>query len=521
MPSPRRIPHLSLALVLAALVLFPRSLLLTSAHNESSDDDYHLVRGLEFLRGDRGLLHRELNDPPLGQAISAVPLYLLGGTTHGLVENTALYGQRNYTPETATRLIALWKTFLFLPFLALIFVWARRLYGLPSAYLAVAIFTLEPTFAAHLHLASLDVLATTGILLACYLGWRFFEHPTRSRLVLAAFACAVALLLKHTAVLVPLVLLAGAGLCANRRRVFRLLPTAAILVLLFVWVLSKFDVSPVRQQGGRVTARAYPMGIYVQSVLDAGRHVREPNDAYLFGEVRRGGWWYYFPAVATFKVPLVIAVLLLAAVLSLFGRKVERDEWFVLLPMGAYTLFMLAQSLNIGWRHFLPAYAFMLMFATRYFVLLGRSSLRTAAVATVTAILAIENVLWFPDYIAYANVPRANAHLAISDSNVDWGQGLKQARRWIDSHADLTGGRPVYIRPVAASGRAVRHYLGDRAAHLKFSDRPPASGLLIVSPVALTGLSESNDEYAFLRDKAPVAIIGRVLRVYDLDALGR
>src|SRR4051794_17443300 len=174
----------------------PRAVLLTRAHKESSDDDYHLVRGLEFLKGDPGLIHRELNDPPLGQAIGALPLYLLGGDTHGRDEGTALYAQERYSPETGLLLVALWKSVLVLAFLALVFVWAHQLYGLGAGYLAVWVFALEPTFAAHANLASLDVLATSGILLACWLGWRFFERPTRSRLILAALGCAVAMLLK-------------------------------------------------------------------------------------------------------------------------------------------------------------------------------------------------------------------------------------------------------------------------------------------------------------------------------------
>src|SRR3954452_15761522 len=96
---------LLLALLLAAAVVLPRALLLRDAHSETSDDDYHLVRGLEFLHRDPGLVHRELNDPPLGEAIAALPLWLMGGSTHGVDEGTALYAQTGYTPETALLIV--------------------------------------------------------------------------------------------------------------------------------------------------------------------------------------------------------------------------------------------------------------------------------------------------------------------------------------------------------------------------------------------------------------------------------
>ena len=93
--------HLLLALLLAACVVVPRAVLISAAHNETIDDDYHLVRGLAFLRRDPGLIHRGLNDPPLGAALAAIPLWLMGGTTHGADEGTALHAQSAYTPERA------------------------------------------------------------------------------------------------------------------------------------------------------------------------------------------------------------------------------------------------------------------------------------------------------------------------------------------------------------------------------------------------------------------------------------
>jgi hypothetical protein len=540
--------HLLFALLLAAAVVLPRALLLRDAHSETSDDDYHLVRGLEFLHRDPGLVHRELNDPPLGEALAALPLWLLGGTTHGQDEGTALYAQTGYTPETALLLVTLWKSLLFLPLVAVAFLWTRRLYGLPSAWLAVGLLLVEPTIAAHLHLAALDVIATTGIVTACYLAWRFFEHPTSPRLVASALSCAAALLLKHTAILVPGIILAYALLHALRSRhrqstmdsgpgavpvpsMVNNLARGVLLTVLFMWVLLACDVSQI----GR--GRVWPGGLYIQSIFDAGRHVAEPNDAYLHGEVRRGGWWYYFPVVATYKVPIGVGVVLVLGLVSCVRRRPRWEEWGLLLPAAAYTLFMFSQSINIGWRHFLPPYVFLMLLATR--CVASRAEHRTSntehptskpaaprfmGALVVLALVAtvLDTLRYHPDYLAYVNYPRANVHLAISDSNVDWGQGLKQANRWLDANTAFVGGRPVYLRAVADSNRAIRHYLGGRVVTKHFGYPCPRSGVLIVSPVAVAGLSESDDEYGFLRRAPqPYAIIGHALRVYDLDALAK
>jgi hypothetical protein len=536
--------HLLLALLCAAAIVIPRAILIQEAHGEASDDDYHLVRGLDFLRLDRGLVHRELNDPPLGQALAALPLRLMGGTSHGLYEGTAIHGQTGYTAETALAAVAAWKAVLFLPLIAVAFAWCARVYGLRSAWLAAGLLIVEPTITGHLHLAALDVLATTWIVAACYLGWRYFERPTLPRLLAAALACAAALVTKHTAVLVPVILCAYAVLAWTTRRApdaqepplaahggLAGLVKAALVTALLMWALLAFDLSPVRK-----IKTGVPGGLYVESVLDAAGHVRYPNDAYLFGQTRRGGWWYYFPAVATYKVPIGIAVILLVGLTSFVYRRPRRDEWPLLLPAAGYAVFLMSQSINIGWRHFLPAYVFLMLTATRVLAnrlpapvehapaaappqsSLGRSVAPSLILLAFTA-TALDTARWFPNYIPYLNWPRANAHLAISDSNVDWGQGLKQADRWLAANGAFVAGRPVYLRAFAVSNRAIYRYLGGRVVRKDAGYPPPRSGVLIVSPVAVAGVSESADEYGFLRGVAPVAVVGRTLRVYDLDRL--
>jgi 4-amino-4-deoxy-L-arabinose transferase-like glycosyltransferase len=518
--------HLLLALLLAACVVIPRAALVSSAHSETIDDDYHLVRGLEFLRRDPGLIHRGLNDPPLGAALAAVPLWVMGGTTHGPDEGTALHSQSAYTPERALMAVAIWKSLLFLPLIAVAFCWTRRLYGLPAAWLAAGILIVEPTFAGHLHLAALDVIATTGIVIACYLGWRYAQQPTRPRLLAASCATAAALLLKHTAILVPVIQVLYVALAPTdaRRTAFRQIPAAILYTALFLWTLLAFDLSPVRKHV------PIPAGLYFESVLDAADHVGKPTDGFLNGEVRRGGWWYYFPVVATYKVPLGLAAIGLLAVVSLHRRRPTRDELSLLVPAAAYAAFMMLQGMNIGWRHFLPAYTFLLLLSTRAVApatdedaprRTWYSRLGTPILAgTLLLVTGIESLLrYHPDYLAYTNVSRRDVYLRISESNIDWGQGLRQARGYLDAHPALTAGRQVHVRAFVAANRAVRHYLLPDAHVLHTADPAPRSGLLLVDPVSLSGYGLPEDTYAFLRRVQPVAVIGHSMRVYDLDAL--
>src|SRR5260370_16518854 len=66
---------------------------------------------------------------------------------------------------------------------------------------------------------------------------------------------------------------------------------------------------------------------------------------------------------------------------------------------------------------------------------------RHRAFAILAALLVVfhivSSVRAYPDYLSYANElwggPQ-NVHRIFADSNVDWGQGLKAIKRYIDHH---------------------------------------------------------------------------------------
>ena len=155
-----------------------------------------------------------------------------------------------------------------------------------------------------------------------------------------------------------------------------------------------------------------------------------------------------FPAVATYKVPIGVAVVLALGLLSLRRSSPRWEEWGLVLPLLAWALFMMNSKVNIGYRHFLPAYVFAMAAACRC---LERATVRWSAVAwCALGTAGLHAASYHPDYLCYTNLPRHKPYLAISDSNVDWGQGLKQARAWLDAH-------PQHGRTVSL------HYFGTRA----------------------------------------------------------
>lgn len=572
-----------LVAVVAAIVVIPRAALICRAHNESIDDDYHLRRGLMFWT--RPGTSVRLNDPPLGEAIGALPLVVFGCTSSAAIDartvpppglagggpranaedlatplpwrdrarasrHHVLYGQW-LPPQTLRLIIGIWKAILYVLMVVLAFHWCRRLYGAAPGWMAAMLLVWEPNFAAFIHSPALDVLAVEAILIACYVAWRYAKAPSPARLIALSVATALAMLVKHTALILPVVLGAyvtidawlrgrpflGAGVWRPRLRRIAL---AGLVWAGSVWMMTGFDVSVPYDVGATIAepapaepawkhklvdaveaqlTRPLPAGMYIGSVVLGLQHNAHGHWAYLFGEHRHLGWWYYFPVLATYKVPLGIALVLLLGVLSLRWVKPTVNELALLVPLVAWGIVLLTTKINIGFRHALPAYTFALLLSARAVAPAAPRMLR--AVAWVGLVAAALHGLWYhPNYHAYLNWPRPRVYLDISDSNVDWGQSLKQVANWLDHRPDALANRPVYLRAFGDEpGVASAWNVGARATYLRFDSDPPTSGLLVISPLHVVGLYDEAQTYTALAKVDPVAIIGHTMLVYDLDKL--
>jgi hypothetical protein len=249
---------------------------MSSQHSRTWDEDVHVKKGLALLTGT---IHRpeiDVNDPPLGDALVALPMLALN-STHGVaLTNSAIHAQP-FSRDLAQGLLFVWKSLLFIPALIVMFLWARELYGRGAAWLVSALLCADPTFAAHIPIPALDVLGFEAIAFACWLCWRYARRPTERGAVGCVLAVAIALQIKHTAFPLPaiafLIVLAwrlpgylASDSRARRTERRRWMSKAARLGVVFVvasWALTGFDVSPpadwilrmeARQQAGQEAA---------------------------------------------------------------------------------------------------------------------------------------------------------------------------------------------------------------------------------------------------------------------------
>lgn len=552
--------HVFYALIVAAVVMLPRSYLISRAHSENMDTQYHLRRGFATIAHNPYGAILPRTDGPLGQVLMELPMFVLGcdpgkpitmanwpagtfvpgGDARNEAEAMRLRGLRRaflyghwLSPEALLSIVCIWKTVLFLPAIAVIFVWTRAVYGLKSAYLALGLFLADPTFTANIAAPALDTFGVAGIIISCYLYWRFFETPTRGRLIAAVISTAAALLMKHTAVLLPPVFVIM--LVMHRGESWRIVRKNLLLAVaigaLAIWAFTLFDYSAPNEVMTRHLSfksdsaakdiflsfleRKWPAGVYFGCVVESFGINAAGQNAFLWGEISPKGWWYYFPVVASYKIPFGIFFVLGMGMVSLVWIKPRRAEIYLAIPALAWTLFLLNTNMNYGFRHFMPPYAFMLMLSARCVSGSSRMILISAWIACLAG--AIHAASYHPDYLGYFNRKFDKPQAIINDTNIDWGQSLKQVRRWLDEHPTT---RPVHLGlRTDESLIPPLYYIGGQFHIMTRSDQTPTSGLLILSPVWEAAIYDPFDRFAMVRPVKPIDVIGHCMSVYDLDQI--
>jgi len=207
--------------------------------------------------------------------------------------------------------------------------------------------------------------------------------------------------------------------------------------------------------------------------------------AYFAGEVRERGWAGFFPAAFALKTTLPALALAVLAALAIAQHRRARQLAYHLAPLGVFAAiyggFALASSLNIGHRHLLPLYPLLYVFAGAALVS-ARSRFSLALVLALAGWQGVEAWRVRPHYLTYFNALAGGpqrGHRFLVDSSLDWGQGLPDLQRWLETHA---GDRRVYLSyfgsddPVHAGIRATR--VGD----LYFDHAPVRAVLPALEP---------------------------------------
>jgi hypothetical protein len=335
----------------------------------------------------------------------------------------------------------------------------------------------------------------------------------------------------------PLALLALGVMVTTRAAGLRLgerlakAATALAVAFFIVWSAYFFHVGRVTFQSGSlletdappdtfVVPVAVPLKVtlwipapeYVTALGAVAQHSVRGHPAFLAGEIRWGGGWRtYFPLVAFLKWPITVWAI---AVTTIVGLLRKRPPWppdlklMLLFPTVFFALAVVS-NLDIGDRYILPVYPFVLLLSGGAVAgLRPRSAL--PIVAVVVGLQAVDSLRYAPDYLSYFNVfvrPDESYRL-LTDSNLDWGQGLIALRDYERAHSSEK------IR-LAYFGSVDPSEYGVRAVPLGQHERP--SGTVVVSATQLSGQYLLEPEaYHWVLQYPHKAILNHTLHVFEV-----
>ncbi len=251
--------------------------------------------------------------------------------------------------------------------------WANRLAGATAAILATALFSLDPNFLANGPLIKNDVAIAVLMLWLMAAVWLFGQRGTWLRLLAIALACAIAVNIKFSGLLLPVLL--GVMLTVRSvmpptwtlfgRRVHRgaarllisgsiciavilgswgaiwlvyrcrysMGPTEPVLVdrgpfVMYATAAEMIAADPAHQHPTAQQVMDHPPSLKTRLVLWLDDHRLLPHawsmgllysylttlrrSAFVIGQYSETGWWYYFPLAMLFKTPLAVLILGLA-----------------------------------------------------------------------------------------------------------------------------------------------------------------------------------------------------------------
>lgn len=565
------------ALYLVPLLIFV-ALSLGSAMQKSPtyDETVHLFAGYSYLRWGDYRVNPE--HPPLVKMLAAAPLLALDLDTARITprERSVVQKDKNYGWVLAHRFVfadndaetlfgyaRLVMLFLALALALCIVFWARELYGTEAAIVALFLFCFDPNLIAHASIVQTDVPFALFFFASTYFFWRSLQELSWFNVLMTATLFALASVTKFSFLaILPVWFLMGLvkimtseplkspitspSEITGRWKKAAFVSTIFIFALMFsfvaIWAVYQFRFDAVLYQRGQFfianrgvespwlesliklcrTHFVLPEA-WIFGVEDAYHHME--RTAYLNGEISKTGFWMYFPVAFIAKTPVPTLLLIVFAVGHLiFIRPRQGGALVLLAPAIIFFLLAVWSKLNVGLRHIIPVYPFLFVLIGGTIGAIWKSGLGPARLSLIlVGFWLISSTLWvYPNYLAYFNeivggAPRG--HKILVDSSLDWGQDLKELKKWMSRNQ-------VEKIQFAYFGTADPAYYKIDALYLPgsvFVSDPPLTGVagtppyLAISETHLAGLYlDQPDRYARFRDQKPVARIGNSIRVYKI-----
>jgi len=217
-----------------------------------------------------------------------------------------------------------------------VFFWSRMLWGHYGGLLSLALYTLSPLVLAHTRLATSDIAASLGFLLALFTTWRLIHEVSIKNVIYAGVSLGLLALSKMSVVIMAPVIALLLGVCffAGRKmgsvfiaekgyppgqlaRLFLALMMSIIIAILIIWLPHLYGNTEYDFDWGVLDR----MPLVSASLISAIKYLGILPESYLFGlafvlshaserlifaagQFSIEGFWWFFPFAVLVKTPI-------------------------------------------------------------------------------------------------------------------------------------------------------------------------------------------------------------------------
>lgn len=184
-----------------------------------------------------------------------------------------------------------------------------------------------------------------------------------------------------------------------------------------------------------------PAPSFFAGLLEVWTLDKSTPDAYMFGKLKAGGWWYFFLVEVLFKTPLPFLILLAVGSRQCF-HWFKTQNWKLLVPAVAVLsvlIFTTGVSVNSGLRHVLVIFPFLAIVAGSAASELWKAGNRFHLGKVLLVVLMFWQsviALWpGTDWISYFNglAGRDPSKIVISGCDLDCGQDVLNLAHELES----------------------------------------------------------------------------------------
>jgi 4-amino-4-deoxy-L-arabinose transferase-like glycosyltransferase len=255
-------------------------------------------------------------------------------------------------------------------------------------------------------------------------------------------------------------------------------------------------------------------------IQDSLLRSKQGHLAYLLGNIRRYGWWYFYPIALLVKTPLSFILLNIIGFFVILRNIFRGKQQLELLVPAFASLGILAvgmlSSVDNGIRQILSIYPLLAIVAGygAFKLISVNKTFKFVGLALVTILFSWQLISSFAahtDYLAYFNeLARNHPEEILVDSDLDWGQDLKR----LTISLKKRGINEFKIKYNNNEGLDLSRFDLPKVQELKPYQRE--TGWIAISLFYLQlGMSEvPYDQFSWLKEYQPVEQVGKSIWLY-------